>query len=741
MVLNLDIYLLQPLDIYLLQPLKYILTNEILMLLCRNIKEIKIEEMIKMKKWIKLVLIILAYMFLIGCPITTSTFSLDILVNGSGRVVQYPNFSKIAKDSSVLLTAVPDSGYVFLEWTGDIKSSQNPETLTMDKDYSVTATFMKQSEPITRSLSISVDGLGKVVQYPNLSKIPKDSSVQLTAVPDSGYVFSKWSGDIESSQNPEILTMDKDHSVTATFIKEGENIKYRLSANWDSYNKTDKLLNIIASKKSINSKALSNLNFKKLDYFDLDTGNAHMDRAILVKYKSGEASSRATSSLKILGEKDLRMDVAAPFQRIIVDKDKYDQIPNILTYIKSLPEVEYAEEDGINKALSTPNDEYYSFQWNFSTLNMPAAWDITTGENDVIVAVIDTGAYFPLSDLGETKFVQGFDFVNYWINAFDDNGHGSHVSGTIAQSTNNEIGVAGMAPDVKIMPVKVLNSSGYGYSSDIAQGILYAVNNGAHIINMSLGGGYSYFIEQACQYASDHDVLIVAAAGNDSSSNLSYPAAYDTVLSVAAINDLNQLAYYSNYGSGLDVVAPGGDLGRTLHNIDYDVDFPAGILQQTFLGGESVYYFCEGTSMASPHVAALAALLKSKNKNLTSSEIESIIENTTDDLGTTGYDLYFGYGAINPVNALGVPGYIVSDSVVSTIIGNAEEIEKWKISTAPCTIAASLNYFDDKGTLGLYLEDSSGAIVSTGIKTGDAVNLSYVVNESKKGDYYFVVKY
>jgi len=593
------------------------------------------------------------------------------------------------------------------------------------------------------SLAVSVSGSGgSVVTYPNTTSIEKGSSVLLTAVPSPGYAFDSWSGGITSNQNPLSFVMNHDYSIVAHFkvlpADTSKTVKYTLGAQWESYEKYDRLINTVASVKSIGSKAVSN--FKTADYFSLDVNASSRPKAILIKYKTG-VSQKSVDSLKSIGTKDLTLDASVPFQRIMVDADKYSQIPSMLSYLKSQPDVEWAEEDLVLKALYAPDDPYYSYQWNFDKIGMPAGWDYTMGENDVIVAVVDTGAYFPLTDLGQTRFVQGFDFVNNHLNPFDDNGHGSHVIGTIAESTNNGIGVAGMAPGIKIMPVKVLAWDGFGYASDIAQGIYFATNNGAHIINLSLGGSYSAAIKDAVNYAVSHGVLVIAAAGNDGTSTLIYPAALSNVLSVGATNDLNVLAPYSNYGYGLDVVAPGGDLSRTLHNPEYNVDYPAGILQQTYYGGSIGYWYFQGTSMAAPHVAGLAALLKSKNNSLTAADITAIIENSATDLGASGYDTKYGYGLIDAAKALGIPGYIVSDQITSSIVLKPDEIEKWQINAAPGTLTATLGFASDTGSLSFSLVNSEGTEVAIGSQANNAINLNYIVTSANKGTYYFVIKY
>jgi len=336
--------------------------------------------------------------------------------------------------------------------------------------------------------------------------------------------------------------------------------------------------------------------------------------------------------------------------------------------LKSNADVEYAEPDYEAKAFYIPNDTYYSYQWNFDNavnggVGAEEAWDIASGTG-VTVAVIDTGVayenygiYKKAPDFVGTIFVSGYDFVNNDSHPNDDEGHGTHVAGTVAQTTGNGGGVAGLAYGAGIMPIKVLDSRGSGSYSDVALGILFAADNGAKVINLSLGGptGASY-LEEALAYAYARGVTIVAATGNDSRGSLSFPAAYNQyVIAVGAIRYDQTRASYSNYGPGLDIVAPGGDLG-----VDQNGDgYGDGILQQTFSGSPSNfgYYFYSGTSMATPHVAAAAALVISKGQTQTPDGVRDALQSSADDLGSAGYDEVYGSGRLNASAALGfVPG-------------------------------------------------------------------------------------
>lgn len=259
---------------------------------------------------------------------------------------------------------------------------------------------------------------------------------------------------------------------------------------------------------------------------------------------------------------------------------------------------ESIEPNYIYRVNEVPNDPDYPKQWNLRSINVEGAWAETKGQG-VTVAVIDTGVT-PVPDLEQTDLIPGYDFVNDTVEANDDFGHGTHVAGTIAQSTNNSYGVAGIAYEAKIMPLKVLDANGQGTITDIAEAIRYAADNGADVINMSLGGsGETQIMQEAINYAHDKGVVIIAAAGNASENSASYPARYPHVIGVSALDAAGLKAPYSNFGAGVDIAAPGGsETGLILQNtIDPST-------------GEAVFEGYQGTSMAAPHVAGVAALIK-----------------------------------------------------------------------------------------------------------------------------------
>lgn len=345
--------------------------------------------------------------------------------------------------------------------------------------------------------------------------------------------------------------------------------------------------------------------------------------------------------------------------------------------------VRYAEPNYIRYPQQVPNDPGYNLQWHYPAINLPQAWDLAIGdENDVVVAVLDTGILVDHPDLKD-KLESGYDFISDASNARDGNGidnnpddpgdsplrgqsswHGTHVAGTIAAASNNGTGVAGVSWGAKIMPIRVLGQEG-GLSSDIIQGLRYAaglenssgikLSNPAQIANLSLGGpGFSQAEQQAYTAIRNSGMIIVAAAGNEATSALSYPASYDGVISVSATDASRALAPYSNFGSRIDVAAPGGNL-----SVDVTGDGRADGVLSTLVDDQSgqreaSFGFYQGTSMAAPHVAGVIALMKSVYPGLTPDQFDSLLSSgaLTNDRGANGRDNLFGHGEIDALKAV-----------------------------------------------------------------------------------------
>ncbi|MCM3116928.1 S8 family peptidase [Neobacillus sp. MER 74] len=308
----------------------------------------------------------------------------------------------------------------------------------------------------------------------------------------------------------------------------------------------------------------------------------------------------------------------------------------LIEYFNRQAIVEFAEPNYLylQNQIELPNDLLYreQYQWNLSAIQAEAGWDITKGDEHIIIAVIDTGVDLDHPDL-RRRLTNGYNVLLNNDFPDDDNGHGTHVSGIIASETNNQEGLAGVTWYNKIMPIKAMNAEGYGTTFDIAKGIFWAVDHGADVINMSLGNyQYSSLLKEAIDYAYNKNVVLIAAAGNENTMQPSYPAAFPKVLSVAAVSYTGQRAPFSNYGDYIDVSAPGVQIPSTYFN------------QQ--------YASLSGTSMASPHVAGLAGLMLSANPNLTNKEVIDIIKNSAYDLGIPGTDNDFGSGLINVKNGL-----------------------------------------------------------------------------------------
>jgi serine protease len=361
-----------------------------------------------------------------------------------------------------------------------------------------------------------------------------------------------------------------------------------------------------------------------------------------------------------------------------------ETVPEAIDALSEREDVAYAVPNYIARASDyTPNDPAFPLQWNLAGpagINMPEAWGLArragrAGGRGAIVAVLDTGVAYQrfgrfrrAPDL--RRFVPGYDFVAGDSHPNDQNSHGTHVAGTIAQSTGNGLGAAGIAYRARIMPVRVLDAHGAGDTISIARGIRYAADHGADVINLSLEFDSAVRSAQipdivfALRYARYRGAVVVAAAGNQGSPQVAYPARARNVIAVAATTARGCQAAYSNSGSHVDLAAPGGGADAANTDSEYDAatcrpslrrNF---IYQQTFRGSVARFGLWpgfEGTSMAAPHVAGVAALVigsRRLGRHPAPAEVERHLESTARDIGVPGWDPRYGYGLLDAAAAL-----------------------------------------------------------------------------------------
>jgi len=374
---------------------------------------------------------------------------------------------------------------------------------------------------------------------------------------------------------------------------------------------------------------------------------------ILVKFKPHVTLSEAAEIHRQLGGQAKETIPGIGVQVVIVPRGRAMAMAK--TY-SSNPRVAYAEPDIVAQVVGDPDDSYFVYQWDLTKVEAPQAWDVTTGSSSVNIAILDTGVDLDHPDLAD-KIVSNINFSSS-PTVDDVHGHGTHVAGIAAAMTNNGIGVAGLGYISTIMNVKVMGDNGGGTYSAIASGIIWAVDNGAEIINMSLGGsGYSSTLEDAVNYAWSKGVVVVAAAGNDGSTSPIYPAYYTNCIAVASTDCHDARSSWSNYGDWVDVAAPGDGIWATLKN--------------------SSYGYKSGTSMASPHVAGLAGLVFTTVSDTNSDgklndEVRSRIEATCDDIGVTG----IGYGRINAAQAVQGDDIVQQPDVQMTLAADPTSVSE-----------------------------------------------------------------
>jgi serine protease len=442
-----------------------------------------------------------------------------------------------------------------------------------------------------------------------------------------------------------------------------------------------------------------------------------------------------------------------------------------ISELRNRADVAYAEPNYIRRQQVSPSDDLYLRQWHYPLINLPKAWDTTTGDSDVIVAVVDTGVLFDHPDLSGKLTASGFDFVSDPASALDGDGidpdpsdagaqnpgtsifHGSHVAGTIAAQTDNGIGVAGAGWRTRIMPLRALGKNGIGANYDIVQAVSYAAglendsntipNQKADIINLSLSGtNYSFLEQDVYNRVRAQGVIVVAAAGNGYTSQFMYPAAYDGVVAVGAVDINEQHVDYSNFGPYVDLVAPGGDLSVDLNGDGYNDGVLSTAASVDLTGQLSyVYSYLAGTSMAAAHTSGVFALMKAVNPALTPEDLNEILADgsITRDLGESGPDDFYGYGLIDAQKAvLAAAPAVLKVSPVSLAFGTElsnANLTVGKIGPGPLAV---LSTTDDAAWLNVTKDPAAGdlpfqcsvQVDRTGLAPGDYTAMITIVSDN-----------
>lgn len=406
--------------------------------------------------------------------------------------------------------------------------------------------------------------------------------------------------------------------------------------------------------------------FILLPSFSKATGG---DDDLLVKFNSNVSAEDIANKYNIDKSQIKSIDQIDTYQ---IDNPNFWQKTKLKIYQKLTDDIDYLEKNNTYHLLMVPNDTNYSNQWALNKISAPSSWDISIGSTNTIIAIVDTGINGLHQDLNG-KVLAGMSYLDggnqsiIGSNTDSDNlNHGTGISSVAAAITNNSLGMVGLDWQAKLMPIKVFNNDSIAYASDVANGIIYAADNGAKIINLSLGGASrSTTIENAIDYAWNKGCLIIAASGNDNS-GVDYPAKYEKVIAVGASNGDDNRASFSNYGPELDVLSPGQHI---LH------------AQDTVGGNE--YAYGDGTSLSAPYVSALAGIIWAGSPSLTNVQIKSRIEQNTDKVAAmagANFTNEYGFGRINAYKVFSTSGSLEAQYWGQSVIGQVrpgEVINMW----------------------------------------------------------------
>jgi serine protease len=544
------------------------------------------------------------------------------LNSGTSRAIAVT--SPQEKDKSAQVTGT-DTRFTFVQWSDT--NTNNPRTITLNSDMTYTAE-MKVEYKVTTGTNPAggtIEGAGWYIA---------GTVKNFTAPVRTGYTFSHWviNGTNLGDANPISVNINSPKNIVAQYTAE--------STTKNIYGTVTPYTGNIKTSSLDETETLSNTEIRTTN-----DKPEYIENEYLLKVESFEETegSFSTASLPEIQLIDRIEDYYGELKYIHVRTTASEE------ELRGLPGVVQVSRNSTFYALeTTPNDTFYPIQWNYPVMNMPQAWDYTVGSRSVVVAVIDSGFSTSHPDLAGI-FESGYNFVDNNTNVSEPNtskdSHGTHVVGTIAALTNNGIGVSGVTWGgfgITLIPIRGIKDA-----AALMNSIIYAVDHGAKIINMSLGGASdSPAVYDAVGYAERNGVVMVAAAGNNGDGNILYPAKYAETIAVGAVwedDSTIKRSDYSCYGPELDVVAPGGWITSYTD--------PNGVYSTGWTPSGDNYMYMQGTSMAAPHVTGLVALLM--GAGLTDpDDIRQTLRNTATDLGAAGRDDFYGYGLVNAEAAL-----------------------------------------------------------------------------------------